>query len=503
MSHESRIRRAEQTSERHDASPGAMSSTPPPRWPDIVTFVSSPEYLGRLPLYPLQLLLLKIVFLAEELLTGFDWEWLARWGTGFVPGGDTGAPRFEGREGLAPDVMARMDACRAGGRLWFRDFIAVIGRRGSKGYLGAICVAYVLWRYICDGDPHARAGIDKNTRLSVLVFAITEDQARDVAWRAIRDLITTAPCFAPYIAEDSKGRLTLYAHNQLGAGGQPLVKKADATFEIIARGATEQAARGRAVIIAVFDEMAWMVPGGANRSADEIYSAVMPAMHTFEDRVFTVQISSPWAQTGQFFANFCQAMAIDPTTNTAMYPDMLAVELPSWAPYKDWELTEAGTFEMAPGGPFLAPLHKALIADDESLQRERELDPDSFDIEYGAQWATSRDAFLDPSAVEAIFGPFKGHQPTKTLNAPLDREIYVHADPGLTDDHFAIVAAHLEHVDGDEIPHVVFDFTDVHKPEDFPNRRIDYQQMGGLPPESWRLWIWWLKPLIRPHFGAI
>jgi hypothetical protein len=32
---------------------------------------------------------------------------------------------------------------------------------------------------------------------------------------------------------------------------------------------------------------------------------------------------------------------------------------------------------------------------------------------------------------------------------------------------------------------------------------LDPDGTNGLPPESWRLLVWWLKPLIRPHSGAI
>src|SRR5438445_5730821 len=50
--------------------PAAVTeAVPPPRFLSIVEFVSSPEYLGRLRLYPRQLLLLKVVFLALEHLT--------------------------------------------------------------------------------------------------------------------------------------------------------------------------------------------------------------------------------------------------------------------------------------------------------------------------------------------------------------------------------------------------------------------------------------------------
>jgi hypothetical protein len=42
--------------------------------PDIITFITSPEYLNRNDLYPRQATILKCMFLQDELFTEYDHE---------------------------------------------------------------------------------------------------------------------------------------------------------------------------------------------------------------------------------------------------------------------------------------------------------------------------------------------------------------------------------------------------------------------------------------------
>ena len=102
-------------------------------------------------LFWLQMLVLKLVFCALELLTDEDREQLAAWQAGFVltdqPDG-AGRLRYDGSFGVVPDVLERIEACRRSGRRWFREIVFVGGRRVSKSLLGAISTAFVLWQLL-------------------------------------------------------------------------------------------------------------------------------------------------------------------------------------------------------------------------------------------------------------------------------------------------------------------------------------------------------------------
>jgi hypothetical protein len=440
---------------------------PVPHDPGILEFISNPAYLGRLPLLPLQAFMLKAIFLVPEVAyTDFDRESIASLGEGFALRRDGDVAFYDGEQGTAPDVLERVRLCRDSGRRWLRDVIMVVGRRGGKGYVGAICAAYILWRYISDIDPHAHAGLDKSTQLTMLVFALTKPQARATQHKMIRDFIMRAPCFQPYIAATSRDSLMLYAHDQVMAGDRGT--NVAPTFEILACGATEQDARGRTVIAAFFDEIAWMTGGGANRSAEEIYPAVIPALMTAGDRAFVYLSSSPWQPDGQLYRSYRDALAVDPTTGAPLHPQMWTLQLPTWAISTGWELTVDGTFEITPGGPTLPPKQGPLVPN-ESLDEERSLNPETYDIEFGAKWATARNPYFNPSAIHAIFTD-ADVQPSA---GRLGTTYFGYADPGLVDDHFAFVIAHLEHDDTSEIPHVVFDVIEDWDPKEHPGNAID------------------------------
>src|SRR5436190_5194299 len=165
----------------------------PPRFPDIVEFVTSPRYLNH-PIYPRQLTLLKILFLALELLTPYDLGVIARWCAGFVLADEGDGPLvYQGKHGLPPDVLERARRLKSEGRLWFRDVVAVIGRRGSKGKLAAIAFAYILFWYITQEEAQTRVSVAPGTLLSMVIFAGNKAQAVDNQWRALVDVICEAP----------------------------------------------------------------------------------------------------------------------------------------------------------------------------------------------------------------------------------------------------------------------------------------------------------------------
>ena len=193
--------------------------------PDIIEFVFSDQYLGR-SIYPRQATLLKTIFLQTELFTQYDFDVLAQWASAefMLPprdNWDIEKPyRYTGSWGIQPDILERVDICRAEGRKWFHEVLAVIGRRGGKGYIGAICGAYVLWHYLCRVDPQASYGIDRDKRLAALVFAGKKAQAIQNQWRDLVNLLIAAPCFQPYISQSLGESLTMHSKASLGRGSE-------------------------------------------------------------------------------------------------------------------------------------------------------------------------------------------------------------------------------------------------------------------------------------------
>jgi hypothetical protein len=306
--------------------------------PNVMDFALDPAYLNLASLYPVQGLLLKLWFLQPELFTAFDLARLDEMRSGFVVS-DMSAdrPRYEGRRGVAPDVLDRIDVCRAEGRRWFREFVFVCGRRGGKGYLGAIALLYVLWHYLCLGDPQQHHGLPARQQLQALIFAGKRDQARGNQWQAIVNLLEGAPCFAPFLGPVSSDAVTIYAPNQLPMLGEG--KRIDPTFKIEAKEATGLAGRGPTSFAQIYDEAAHMVNAGTSRSADEVYGAATPSLAQFGKDSMIYQASSPWTMAGKFYASYVQALEVNPATGAARHPDMLTVQLPTEATYEGWEQT--------------------------------------------------------------------------------------------------------------------------------------------------------------------
>ena len=242
--------------------------------PDVVEFVTSDAYLNRPNIYPRQLVTqLKLAFLQDEIMTPLDHDVVEGWIRSFEATGDNG---------VQPDVYERMAMCKKEGRHWFREWLAVIGRRGAKNYLGALALAYVLWHYVVKGDPQQFYWIDSGKRLSAQVFAGKLGQARAQQFRDAVAVLTGAPCYEPFIARAGADALTVYSPRDLerlveldrrgAAGGSEI-----ASFEIVARESTPIAARGPCSFAVILDEMAHVVRAVAAASAAEIYDSAVPS----------------------------------------------------------------------------------------------------------------------------------------------------------------------------------------------------------------------------------
>ncbi|MEU6362226.1 hypothetical protein [Streptomyces albidoflavus] len=488
--------------------------------PDPITFVVSPDYLNRQNLYPRQATLLKCFFLREDLFTDYDYAVVAEWDRQYRTAkreNEKLAASLEENEdspkmplGGTPDLLGRMRAAKALGYQWFKEILLVMGRRAGKGYLSALAMAYVLWCYMAKGDPQEHYGVDRDKKLTCLIFAGKRDQAKQNLWRDLVNVVTGAPCYAPYIAKSIGEKLSVYAphdfvrmENMRRRGVRTELDMA--SFEILPKESTLMAGRGPASFIIGFDEMAHVVASGANRSAGEVYDAATPSLDQFGKDGFIIEPSSPWEMAGKFFDNWERATAFEPD-GTPVYPNVMMIQLASWDIYLDWE--RAHELPLLPEGftgdnaeyadaplPSFKPLRGAIQTYDEEMRKLEKADPDTFAVERRAQWATVLDAYLDPDKVERVFKPWfsRPERYGSPLILPPERGILAytykgHADPSSVNCRFGIALAHVEH-DTEARPHVVFDKIHHFDPADFPGHTIDYEEVED--------WIW--DDIIAPY----
>lgn len=458
--------------------------------PDPITFTVSPDWLDRPNLYPRQATLLKIVFLRDDLLTDYDHTVIDEWETTF---------ERTGNEGICPDVRGRIATLKARGARWFPEVLLVMGRRGGKGHISAIAMAYVIWCYLALGDPQGHYGVDRDKQLACLIFAGKRDQAKANLWGDLANVITGGSCFAPYVNANQAEKVSLFAPHDFvrlaKLAGRGLATDRDqASIVILPKESTTMAGRGPASFIIGFDEMAHVVAAGANRSAEEVWTAATPSLDQFKQDSFIIQPSSPYQMTGQFFANYEASLAREETTGELERPDILMLQLPSWDIYQDWDRApdipllpagftgDLGEYEHAPHPGFVR-LKGAIQEYDDKMRILERSNPETFSVERRSHFATVVDAYLRADKVDDMFAPWQERPahcgpPLLTMQTKgLLAVTYAgHADPSESNCNFGLAVGHVEIEETEDGPvkHVVFDLLHHWDPADFEDHVIDY-----------------------------
>lgn len=476
-----------------------------PPVPDPITFVIGEDWLDKPNLYPRQSTLIKIVFLRDDLFTDYDRQVIAEWQDRFrQTNPDADDNKFSARtKGVQPDLYERISYLKKRGYKWFPEFIMALGRRAGKGYIAAICMAYVLWHYISKGNPQDYYGIDENKPLAVAVFAGKKEQAKENLWGDLYSVITSAPCYTPYISEPQAESLTIYAPydfvrmRKLAARGIVSTRDA-ATFRVLPRESTPLAPRGPAGCILGFDEAAHVKNAGVTREFGVVYAAAKPSLDQFGTDGFTVLPSSTWEMIGKFYElwelSLQREPAPEPGEYMPAYPTKLMIQLESWAIYQDWE--KAHLMPLFPAGfrgdlgeyepdalPVLKPLKGAIQAFDEEMAREEKANPDTFAVERRSDWATAMDAYLNSAKIDQMFAPWEERLPENGRpelvmqpRGPLSITYTAHGDPASVNCRFGFAVAHAER-GPDGLDHAVIDLVHYWDPADFEDHIIDYDEI--------------------------
>lgn len=461
---------------------GAYQATTWPM-PDIITFVTDPRFLNRPRLYPRQATLLKIIFLADDLFTDYDYQVIGEWQEGFslntTPNSD-GIMMYEGYHGLQPDLLERIRINKEAGRKWFKECVVAIGRRGSKGYLGALCGAYVLWHYMSWGLPQDHYGIAHEKPLQALVYAGKMGQAKAEQFGDIRDVILGSNCFAPFVNRPMAEMLTIKAPKDdvrlelLAAKG--IQTNADlATFQILPKESTLLSGRGPTSFMQFYDEMAHVNKTTAKNSAEEVYGAATPSLDQFGVDGFLWEGSSTWQMMGQFYENWQHSLQVWKETGLPVYPEMFMCQLESWDPYKDWRIAHQIPRRRNKSRKF-DPLDRAIQEYDEPMRRLEQANPETFKVERRSRWAASMQAYLNPDRIKTIWEPYNGVELEMQVKGQLHKTYAAHIDPSKSGANTGLAVGHTEGPDERGYHHVVFDLIKHWQPGDFPdnNNEIDY-----------------------------
>lgn len=223
-----------------------------------------------------------------------------------------------------------------------RELVLVVGRRGGKSRVLAL-IATWLSAFV-DYKPY----LDPGERGVVQVLAADRDQAK-IILRYIKAFFKL-PMLARLVERNSQYGLDL--------SNSVAIEVTTASFRSV---------RGRSCVAALADEIAYWQDEGANPDA-EVIKAIRPSMATIPNAMLLLA-SSPYARRGVLWDMHRQHHGKDD-------PRVL-----SW---------QAATDVMNPS------------IDPQYLADQYERDPVSASAEYGAQFRTDVEAFINAEAVDAV-----------------------------------------------------------------------------------------------------
>lgn len=459
------------------------------RVPDIVEFVTSPEYLGMDLVYPQQMLMLKLHFLQTELITEDDKATLARWGQGFgapIPDPNHPVPHYTGEHGICPDMLERIDEMVRYERKWFRTSVWPWGRRAGKNHLAAIAVLYLLWQVMALGDPRRVFPIRKGKTITVGIFASSKEQALTGMWWDIVQIAANAECFAPWIMDMTQQGLVIATPEDVARNDST----SKGTLSVTAFPANRVAGRGKAMIAQVFDEMAFVTKADSAAPAEQIFDAVTPALDQFRGWSMIMAISSPWQRTGKFYELAQEALEIDPGTGKAAYPETYISQFTAWELYDDWD--QAHTKPMVPDAiADKRPYHRnrdgkaktypklpgPIQTFDRELQQEKRKNPALFAVERESKWADVINPAFDRDDIAGLWVDVDGERVQPLESLPIKHKAAMHIDPAFRHDNAAWAIGFAYRADEHALWRTRVVRTRHLRPIDYPGRKVNLEDL--------------------------
>lgn len=251
------------------------------------------------------------------------------------------------------------------------EIILVLGRRSGKSALAAIFAAYELYKLLKRGCPQSYYGLPAGSEIRVLDIANDKEQA-SIVYGDIQAHIQAVDYFKNNVAHDTQTYVKFRTDNDRKKFGPDGKATITATFKSsIAKGL-----RGRGIICAILDEIAFFIDDGKS-SAERVYKGLAPSLKQFAPKDpknkhqavgptdgRMILISSPDAKEGFLYRQYQQAMSggIE-ASNT------LVIQAPTWE------------------------VNPTLSSEDYRVEYAK--DPKSFMTEYGAEFSDRVRGFIE------------------------------------------------------------------------------------------------------------
>ncbi len=213
-----------------------------------------------------------------------------------------------------------------------RELILVLGRRSGKSALSSLFASYELYKLLRRGHPQHYYGMPDGSEIRVLCVANDKEQA-GIVYGDMQAHVEAVDYFKSAMANTTQTFMkfrTEHDKEKFGLGGKATIS---ATF----KSSVAKGLRGRGVMCAILDEIAFFVDDGQT-SGEKVYKALMPALAQFSPKdpqnkhISTgptegrmILISSPDAKEGFFYRMYQMALSNDRGAS-----DMLMIQAPTW-----------------------------------------------------------------------------------------------------------------------------------------------------------------------------
>lgn len=423
---------------------------------DIIKFATHPDYCGK-KLYPEQRVILKTIYklpfdeLEQEIFN--YWEQM-----GYIP----------------TTLRERMDGSLGA----FREVVLVIGRRGSKTFLSAIIAAYTAYKLILMGNPQEHYGIEEGKEIFIYCIARSGSQTKRTIYADVYSTIVGCKFFEKWIyPSEGLSSTEIKLQTQWDKEKEEDMRrkgirtsKPMASIRILSLNSNSASLRGPAVICTILTEIAHFIDTEGRLSGGAVYDAVDPAIKQFGDDGMMILESTPWSQTGKFYEQFMLANGVTPEGDeleVSFYKHLVSFQISSWEMYR-----------------FAPRAGMRPIIQWEDIMHLQATHPDSFWIEYGAIFATTMDAYLDPELVDQAIDPR-----VEVREKGIHKFTYkFHCDPSTTGANFGVVGGHKEKIEDSIWKYefaqafwnrylVVIDYIRAYRPSEFPEGIVDYIQI--------------------------
>jgi len=236
----------------------------------------------------------------------------------------------------------------------------ICGRRSGKTTLSAmiaiLCAISTNWKQYLSKTPYA----------TVLILSHSKEFSAEVL-DIISEFINNSPILSRF-KKDSKGKQTASAINlQI-----PFIENNKIVYskvQIKVGAASKKTTRGVAACAVLADEIAyWNLDENSKESDKEVIRAVSPAMKQFGDAALFIKLSSPGLRQGVLYEEYEKYQR-------DLLPDSYVVfKAPSW-------------------------VMNTILPIKEFID-EYKVDPDSFDVEYRANFTDALSNFILPNCVD-------------------------------------------------------------------------------------------------------